>query len=872
MGNILLSVIMPCYNVADTIHRAINSVLMQRVDFDYEILIIDDCSSDSSPEIFAEYERKYDFVHVIRNDINSGNAESFYQGLSKAKGEYFCVLDGDDFYTIQDKLQRQIDFFRKDIQEEYVAVAHRFIYVNCSGVFIPEWPIITEFNYEDFLLKRTGAYYHTSTYMYRNIFKDSVPIFFREKELRGDTPRTLFHLKYSGKKVKILSFIGSAYFYSLNGIWSGIDKAKQAKHSYEMWKRIMEIEESTYLKKEIEKTVVEFREKIERSLNDYKTYDFHKYDYYIKKIQGIAKNYAFNSGKEIFEKVYFDEYIDTLLASLGYSFRAFNPQFIQSEVISDNILILCGKLNPKGGGIFKEIIEIISMYPLKKVHILLTDSFNLEENMIDNFSSVGCENICCIPENCQNIMEFISEKLISIAPEKLYYYAAHDNPFATVLINSGVCKNILLFSFDHGYICGIDNPNIDFYIAKRPVDFELLKKKFNNRVIQIPTWGSHVCKAKQEIYKPFKNHDKLITACAAARFYKVDGEGEDSYIQLIASLLKKTNGVHYHFGNIPSDKLIKIYEILSQNNVSKEHFINIEWADDLSDEMLSKEIDVFIEPFPTISYKISLEVMSVGIPIIGYYGFYRMKNLDFLYDDYLKWTMSSQFLDILSNITSNDLIEHSKKAVEYYCANHDISIIKPYFVNELEFHYPHTLSAPDGVLNDVNEYLSKHEYKALYLNPKNEKSVFFSSAEEIQRIKDSGLYKIGKIITFIPWVIKKLFNGEALKEGFHHPWDKISLNEVENKFLLSSLKGSITYRVGKFICSPVLLLKTNTNEKHVQINNIYCMLKQVNYYLKTIESDIIIANKQNEDLFKLLKESNEINMELIDELKKCWRE
>ena len=95
----LLSIIMPCYNMETTLVRAIDSILMQKVDFEYEVIIVDYASTDKTQEISTAYAQKDKRIHVIKNKKNEGNAKSFYVGLCNARGDYFCVLDGDDFYT-----------------------------------------------------------------------------------------------------------------------------------------------------------------------------------------------------------------------------------------------------------------------------------------------------------------------------------------------------------------------------------------------------------------------------------------------------------------------------------------------------------------------------------------------------------------------------------------------------------------------------------------------------------------------------------------------------------------------------------------------------------------------------------------------------
>lgn len=111
--------------------------IRQATNFEYEIIIVNDTSTDDSVKLFERYEKEYPFVRILNNSDNSGNAVSFYNGLCNAKGKYFCVLDGDDYYTINDKLQRQIDFLEADVEERYVATSHYYIFAVGSRAYVP---------------------------------------------------------------------------------------------------------------------------------------------------------------------------------------------------------------------------------------------------------------------------------------------------------------------------------------------------------------------------------------------------------------------------------------------------------------------------------------------------------------------------------------------------------------------------------------------------------------------------------------------------------------------------------------------------------------------------------------------------------------
>lgn len=367
-NKIKLSIIMPCYNVGETFERAIESVLWQDVNFNFEIIIIDDCSSDNSPEIFEKYKEKYEFIKIIRHETNMGNAMSFYDGLSAAKGDYFCVIDGDDYYTVRDKLQKQVDFLDADTRQEYVGVAHYYIIDLGDGlVYIPDQNKITEYNYIDFLTQNAG-YYHTTTNMYRNIFRGNVPQQFKDDIFRGDTVRTAFHLMYSNKKIKVLNFVGSAYVFTLQGIWSGMQEKQQFERQINLWNGLRDNASSDLEKHFYNKLADIWIAKMKTATNGNRKYPGVSIDTALRKVYQYASRVAFGEFERgfIFNGAYYSEFADSLCATLGYTYRAYHPEFLQIDSDPNSLCIFVGVLNPQGGGIFKEIDEIINMYPEKK--------------------------------------------------------------------------------------------------------------------------------------------------------------------------------------------------------------------------------------------------------------------------------------------------------------------------------------------------------------------------------------------------------------------------------------------------------------------------------------------------------------------------
>ena len=103
----LVTVIMPAYNAEAFVAEAISSVLAQSF-ADWELIVIDDHSSDQTYEIAARVQQEDPRVCVLRNEVNSGVAKTRNRGIDLAKGKYVAFLDSDDIWH-PEKLARQID-------------------------------------------------------------------------------------------------------------------------------------------------------------------------------------------------------------------------------------------------------------------------------------------------------------------------------------------------------------------------------------------------------------------------------------------------------------------------------------------------------------------------------------------------------------------------------------------------------------------------------------------------------------------------------------------------------------------------------------------------------------------------------------------
>ncbi len=175
---IAVSVAVITYNMQRYLPQLLDSILMQKTNFKYEIVVDDDHSPDNSREILLDYQKRYPDKMVLSfRDTNVGGSKNMYGVLKQCRGKYIAILEGDDWWEVDDKLQYQYDFM--EVHPQYV------------GMYCNSWcelsttesiqkvrrniqkPMV--FEYKDFLN------YHffdrlpnsTDTAFFRNFFKNS---------------------------------------------------------------------------------------------------------------------------------------------------------------------------------------------------------------------------------------------------------------------------------------------------------------------------------------------------------------------------------------------------------------------------------------------------------------------------------------------------------------------------------------------------------------------------------------------------------------------------------------------------------------------------------------------------------------------------
>lgn len=169
---ITVSISMLAFNHGKYIREALDSILMQKVNFKYEIVVGDDCSSDETQNILKSYAQKYPdkFVLLLRKS-NIGATNNYFDVLKHCRGKYVAFLEGDDFWTDENKLQIQVDFLESNKNCDSVAHRHEIVNFKGESQYLSHKKLEVERYFNKKNAQRHGPNLcHPNTLVFRNFF------------------------------------------------------------------------------------------------------------------------------------------------------------------------------------------------------------------------------------------------------------------------------------------------------------------------------------------------------------------------------------------------------------------------------------------------------------------------------------------------------------------------------------------------------------------------------------------------------------------------------------------------------------------------------------------------------------------------------
>lgn len=185
---LIVSVKMITYNHQDYIKEAIEGVLMQETDFEFDLIIADDCSPDDTKEIVSDLiinHSKGFRIKYFRHEKNLGMHANGLFGLNECKGKYIALCEGDDYWTDPLKLQKQVDFL--EINRKYSLCFHNAIVMdqNNGDQHLFNKSVKKKYTIRDVIIRRWFC--PTASVVVRNeIFKNSILTSRNKKIINGD--------------------------------------------------------------------------------------------------------------------------------------------------------------------------------------------------------------------------------------------------------------------------------------------------------------------------------------------------------------------------------------------------------------------------------------------------------------------------------------------------------------------------------------------------------------------------------------------------------------------------------------------------------------------------------------------------------------
>lgn len=221
----VVSIMIITFNHKAYIKECLDGILMQKTNFQFEILLGDDDSTDGTREICIEYAKKYPekirlFLHHRENNIKiNGNPTgrfNFLYNLYNARGKYIALCEGDDYWTDPLKLQKQVDFLERN--EEYGICFHNVKQLNTfdtsKNCIIPSVAQDLNFKLEDYILSNKTA---TCSIVFKKECLGTLPKWFYSLPF-GDLGIVLLVMTNSNKIGRVLTDVMGVYRIHEGGI------------------------------------------------------------------------------------------------------------------------------------------------------------------------------------------------------------------------------------------------------------------------------------------------------------------------------------------------------------------------------------------------------------------------------------------------------------------------------------------------------------------------------------------------------------------------------------------------------------------------------------------------------------------------------
>jgi glycosyltransferase involved in cell wall biosynthesis len=295
----IVSVVMITYGHEKYIRQAIEGVLMQKCDFEIELIIANDCSPDNTDIIIQDILKNHQnssWIKHFQHNNNLGMMPNFQFALENATSKYIALCEGDDYWTDENKLQKQVDFLENN--NEYVLTFHKVKILNLNGLITDDFLTKIPDNYESIEnLAQFGNYIHTPSVVFRNILKE-YPIEFQLTPI-GDY--FLYLMLAQHGKIKYLHDQMCVYRYGV-GVFSGKNNTHLAKTNLLLFNSLVSYFQDIKIKNIFIERQKKAIDALENAINNSYKKSFVSNNWFFLIIKFLSDN--FKNPKKIFEKIY----------------------------------------------------------------------------------------------------------------------------------------------------------------------------------------------------------------------------------------------------------------------------------------------------------------------------------------------------------------------------------------------------------------------------------------------------------------------------------------------------------------------------------------------------------------------------------------
>ena len=222
----VISILLLTYMHEEFVREALDSIFTQELSVGFEVIATEDCSSDRTRIILEEYRQRFpETLFILQRDARVGGKRNLLDGFARCRGNFVCVLDGDDYWTDTHKLSAQLAILQESSQ--YVACAHntRALVVRDNALsydIVDPERVKEHYSLSDLIEGR--IYLHSSSLLFRNVFKGALPEA-QAHPRAGDYFMSMLFAEHGN--IAFIDRVMSVYRMTGLGAWSTLDPLAQ---------------------------------------------------------------------------------------------------------------------------------------------------------------------------------------------------------------------------------------------------------------------------------------------------------------------------------------------------------------------------------------------------------------------------------------------------------------------------------------------------------------------------------------------------------------------------------------------------------------------------------------------------------------------